>query len=77
MVVQIVNAFGDQGNRLVVLPPEDGYPYRLAELLRKLIPMVAAKGSWRFDELRAAVSETLPPCRRLSEHRLSCNRPGN
>ena len=71
MVVQIANAFGDQGDRLVVLPPEDRYPYRLAELLRKLIPMVTAKDRRRFHELRATVSQALAACRPSSRHRLS------
>src|SRR5262249_6708165 len=70
VVVQIANAIGDQGDRFVVLLPEDRYLYRLAERLRKLVPMVTAKDSWRFHELRATVSQALAACRPLSSHRL-------
>ena len=45
VVVKIANAFGDQGDGLVVLPLENRFLNRLAERLRKLIPMVAAKDS--------------------------------
>ena len=70
VVVQIANAFGDQGNRFVVLPPEDRYLYRLAERLWKLIQVVMAKDSWRFHEHSAAASQALSACRPSSRHRL-------
>ena len=53
-----------------MLPPEDRSLYRLAERLRKLIPVVAAKDSWRFHEPRAAGSQTLAASRLSSRHRL-------
>ena len=70
MVVQIVISFGDQGDRFVVLPPENRSLKRLAKRLRKRIPMVTAKDSRRFHELRATVSQALAVCRFLSRHRL-------
>jgi hypothetical protein len=70
VVVKIVNAFGDQGDRLVVLPPEDRSLTRLAERLWKLIPVVAAKDGRRFHKLRAAASQALAACRPSSRHRL-------
>jgi hypothetical protein len=54
VVVKKVNAFGDQGDRLVVLPPEDRSLNRLAKRIRKLIPVVAVKDIWRLHELSAA-----------------------
>jgi hypothetical protein len=70
VVVQTVNSFRDQGDRFVVRPPEDCSLNRLAERLRKLIPMVTAKDSRRFHELRAAVSQALAACGPSSRHRL-------
>ena len=53
----MANAFGDQCDRFVVLPPEDRSLDRLAKRLRKLIPVVAAKDSWRLHELSAVASQ--------------------
>ena len=50
--------------------PQDRSLDRLAKRLRKLIPVVAAKDSQRFHELRATISQALAPCRPLSRHRL-------
>ena len=74
--VQIANGFSDCGDRFVVLPPEGRPLYRLAERLWKVIPMVAAKDSWRLRELSAVASQAFGACRLLSEHRSSCDTPG-
>ena len=76
MVVQKANAFGDQGDRFVVLPPKGRPLYRIAERRWKVIPMVAAKDSWLLRELSAVASQTFEACRVLSEHRSSCDAPG-
>jgi hypothetical protein len=75
VVVQIAIGFGDQDDRFVVLPPEDRSRYRLAERIRKLMPMVTAKDSRRFHECRASVGQARAACSPLSGHRSSCNRP--
>jgi hypothetical protein len=58
-----------------VLPPEDRSLYRLLDRLRKLIPMAAAKDSRPLHEHKATVSQALPVCKPLSEHRSSCDWP--
>jgi hypothetical protein len=75
VVVQMANGFGDQCDCFVVLPPEGRLLYRLAERLRKLIPVVAAEDSRRLRELSAVASQTFAACRVLSEHLSSCNSP--
>jgi hypothetical protein len=71
VVAQIANGFGDYGDRLVVLPPDGRSLYRLAERLRKVIPMVAAKDSWRLQGPSAVASQAFTVCRALSQHRSS------
>ena len=43
----------NQDDRFVLLPPEGRSLYRLAEHLRKLIPMIAANDIRRFPEHKA------------------------
>lgn len=65
VVVQIANGFGYHRDRFVVLPPEGRSLYSLAERLWKLIPMVAAKDSWRLRELRLRTDKLIPESGRV------------
>ena len=73
--VQMANGFSHCRDRLVVLPPESRSLYRLAERLWNLIPVVAAKDSWRLHELSAVASQASAAYRVLPEHRSSCDAP--